>query len=648
MAVLGGSGPWIATEVMRLADQRNGFPRIVRMFLRVGENMARLSIAPRSADFKKFGTFLSDYQRRIEATPPGMCPVALQLDLLRAGGCQTCGKCTPCREGIPQLEALVQEVLDFDADSQTLKDMRKLATVIRDSADCAIGYHAADMFLQGMDTFADEYESHVAEGSCQEGVEQTIPCVTQCPAHVDIPGYIALAGNGDYAGAVNMIRKDNPFPTMCALVCEHPCEEVCRRQLIDAPVNIRAIKRFAVDMAPADTVAVPKRLPDTGKRIAVVGGGPSGLTCAYYLALMGHSVTVFEGRKQLGGMTRYGIPAYRFPRELLDRDIRAVLSAGNIEVKLNTWMHKEDEERICSEYDAVYVAVGAQIGKTLRLEGSDAQGVMSAVELLGRIGDDDYPDFTGKKVAIIGGGNVAMDCCRTAVRLGAEEVTCVYRRRIEDMTALPAEIESAMQEGVEMMTLQAPDSIEVDESGHCAALITQPQMIGAVKGGRPAPVKANKPKQRVEADIVLIAVGQDIMSLRVGMPAKSRKLYEADDSLKAVGFDNVFVGGDCQTGPATVIRAIAAGKVAAYNIDEFLGFDHRIDFGIDAPAAEANDRTPKGRCEIAERPARQRKHDFEGVEEPMSAEEAMQECGRCLRCDHYGCGAMEEGWIQYV
>ena len=137
--------------------------------------MARLSIAPRSADFKKFGTFLSDYQRRIEATPPGMCPVALQLDLLRAGGCQTCGKCTPCREGIPQLEALVQEVLDFDADSQTLKDMRKLATVIRDSADCAIGYHAADMFLQGMDTFADEYESHVAEGSCQEGVEQTIP-----------------------------------------------------------------------------------------------------------------------------------------------------------------------------------------------------------------------------------------------------------------------------------------------------------------------------------------------------------------------------------------------------------------------------------------------------------------------------------------
>lgn len=610
--------------------------------------MARLSVAPRSADFSKFGTFLEDYQRRIQATPPGMCPVALQLDLLRAGGCQTCGKCVPCREGIPQLEALLQDVLDFNAGPEALDEMRTMATAIRESADCAIGYHAADTFLAAMDTFEDEFVSHVSEGACQEGVEQTIPCVTQCPAHVNIPAYIAMAGKGDYAGAVNMIRKDNPFPTMCALVCEHPCEEVCRRNLIDAPVNIRGIKRFAVDMAPADEVPVPAALPATGKKIAIVGGGPSGMTCAYYLALMGHSVTIFEGRKQLGGMTRYGIPAYRFPRELLDRDIRAVLSAGDITVQLNTWMYKEDEERICSEFDAVYVAVGAQIGKTLRLEGSDAEGVMSAVELLSRIGDDDYPDFTGKKVAIIGGGNVAMDCCRTAVRLGADEVTCVYRRRIDDMTALPSEIESAMQEGVEMMCLQAPDSIEVDENGHCAALITQPQMIGPVRGGRPSPMKANKPKRRIPADIVLIAVGQDIMSLRIGMPVKSRKLYEADDSLKAEGFTNVFVGGDCQTGPATVIRAIAAGKVAAFNIDEFLGFNHEIDYGVTPPAAKINDRTPKGRCEIVERPARERKHDFEGVEEPMSTEEALQECGRCLRCDHFGCGAVEEGWIQYV
>ncbi len=435
---------------------------------------------------------------------------------------------------------------------------------------------------------------------------------------------------------------------MCALVCEHPCEVRCRRQLIDAPVNIRGIKRFAVDMAPADTVPVPKRLPDTGRHIAVVGAGPSGLTCAYYLALMGHKVTVFEGRSKMGGMTRYGIPAYRFPRELLDRDIRAVLSVGNIDVKMNTQLAKEDEAKIIADYDAVYVAVGAQIGKTLKLDGVEAEGVMSAVDLLSKIGDDQYPDFTGKKVAVIGGGNVAMDCCRTSVRLGASEVTCVYRRRIEDMTALYSEIESAMQEGVEMMTLAAPERIEVDENGHCTALIAQPQYISAVKRGRPAPAKANKPEVRIEADIVLIAVGQDIMSTHYGMPVTSRKPYKADEFLKAEGFENVFVGGDCQTGPATVIKAIGAGKVAARNIDEFLGYHHKLDCGVSAPAPKPNIREAYGRVNIAERPARERKCDFEGVEIEMSYEEAMQEARRCLRCDHYGCGVLQDGRYQYV
>lgn len=610
--------------------------------------MSKLTVMPKISADTHNADVVDIFHRRIEATPPGTCPIAVQQSLLQTSGTQTCGKCVPCRDGIPQLAALLQKVLDCAATPETLEQIRALATMIRDASDCAIGYEAGQFVLEGLDTFADEYANHVNRRGCKPEIGQKVPCEAMCPAHVDVPGYIALVGEGDYAGAVKMVRKDNPFPTMCALICEHPCELRCRRTLIDAPLNIRGIKRYAVDMAPADMVPVPKRLPDTGKSIAVIGGGPSGLTCAYYLALMGHSVTVYEGRSQLGGMTRYGIPAYRFPRELLDRDIRAVLSVGNIDVKLNTQIAQEDEERILSEHDAVYVAIGAQLGKTLRLENSDAEGVMSAVDLLSKIGDGEYPDFTGKKVAIIGGGNVAMDCCRTAVRCGADEVTCVYRRRIDDMTALPAEIESAMQEGVEMMVLQAPDSIEVDENGHCAALITQPQMIGPVKGGRPSPLKANKPKVRVEADIILIAVGQDIMSTRIGMPAKSRKAYEADENLKAEGYDKVFVGGDCQTGPATVIKAIGAGKVAARNIDEFLGYHHTLDPEVVAPTPRPNDRTPKGRVNIQERPARQRKHDFEGVEIGMSAEEAMQECSRCLRCDHYGCGSVEGGRTQYV
>ena len=612
--------------------------------------MARLSVAPRAKDDAKFATFLDEYERRVEATPPGMCAVAMQLDLLRAGGCQTCGKCVPCREGIAHIETLLEEVLAFDAEPDALEEIRAQAVVVRDTADCAIGWHAAEVLLAGLDTFIEEFESHVKQGQCREGVAQTVPCETLCPAHVNVPAYIALAGSGDYAGAIGMIRKDNPFPTACAFVCEHPCEKRCRRTLIDAPINIRGIKKFAVDQLAADQVETPAPAAPTGKKIAIVGGGPSGLTCAYFCALMGHEVHVHEMRKQLGGMMRYGIPAYRFPRERLDEDIRAIVSAGDVTVHTECRIDAEGMRRLSEEYGAVYVAIGAQGGKTLKLDGADAEGVMSAVDLLTKIGDGDYPDFTGKNVVVVGGGNVAMDCARTSVRAGAASVTVAYRRRLEDMTALRAEIDSAMQEGVEMMTLQAPDHIEV-EDGRAVALHTQPQFIGPVKRGRPAPQKADKPLVRVPADVVLIAVGQDIESApfeEAGMQA-DRTYFEADDGLKSVGsLDNVFVGGDCQVGPKTVIIAIGAGKVAARNIDDFLGFNHELDCGVEVPPAAANWRQPCGRVNIVERPARERKGDFDAVEVEMSAEEAFREARRCLRCDHFGCGVLDEGRVQYV
>ena len=612
--------------------------------------MARLSVAPRAKDDAKFATFLDEYERRVEATPPGMCAVAMQLDLLRAGGCQTCGKCVPCREGIAHIETLLEEVLAFDAEPDVLDEIRAQATVVRDTADCAIGWHAAEVLLAGLNTFKEEFESHVKQGKCREGVAQTVPCETLCPAHVNVPAYIALAGSGDYAGAIGMVRKDNPFPTACAFVCEHPCENRCRRTLIDAPINIRGIKKFAVDQLAADQVPTPAPAAPTGKKVAIVGGGPSGLTCAYFCALMGHEVHVLEMRKQLGGMMRYGIPAYRFPRERLDEDIRAIVSAGNVTVHTECRIDAEGMRRLSEEYDAVYVAIGAQGGKTLKLEGADAEGVMSAVDLLTKIGDDEYPDFTGKNVVVVGGGNVAMDCARTSVRAGAASVTVAYRRRLEDMTALRAEIDSAMQEGVEMMPLQAPDHIEV-ENGQAVALYTQPQFIGPVKRGRPAPQKADKPPVRVPADVVLIAVGQDIESApfeEAGMQADST-YFEADDGLKSVGsLDNVFVGGDCQVGPKTVIIAIGAGKVAARNIDDYLGFNHELDCGVEVPPAAANWRQPCGRVNIVERPARERKGDFDAVEVEMSAEEAFQEARRCLRCDHFGCGVLDEGRVQYV
>ena len=611
--------------------------------------MTKLSIAPKGSSDASYAAELEAFARRISTTPPGACPVAAQLSMLETGAAQTCGKCVPCRDGLPQLASLVRSILDCKATAADLDRARVLAEMIRDASDCAIGYEAAAQFLAGLKAHADDYASHIENHACTEGTEQKVPCEALCPAHVNVPAYIALVAAGDYAGAVNMVRKDNPFPTACAFVCEHPCESSCRRKLIDDAVNIRGIKKHAVDQARANQVPTPAPSAATGRRIAVVGGGPSGLTCAYFLALMGHEVDVYEAKKSFGGMMRYGIPAYRFPRERLDEDVEAILSAGAVNAHLGTRVDADAMEALSKSHDAVYVAIGADEGKKLDIEGAESRGVASAVDLLGSIGDGDYPDFTGKKVVIIGGGNVAMDCARTSVRAGAEEVSVVYRRRVEDMTALREEIESAIAEGVEMITLEAPERIEADEDGLVRALITQPQMIGPVRGGRPAPRNARKPERRIEADVVLVAVGQAVVVdpfEQFGMTAV-RGRFSADDMLVAEGFDNVFTGGDCQTGPATVIRAIAAGKVAARNIDNFLGYDHKLDCGVDVPAPRPNNRTPTGRVNIAERPARARKHDFDAVEVEMSVEEASQECGRCLRCDFFGCGTQVGGRTQY-
>ncbi len=580
-------------------------------------------------------------RRRAAAVPPGACPLTTELVLLQLSRYQTCGKCVPCRDGLPQLEKLLYQIVTCRGDEETFRTMIKYAEKIRDTADCAIGYEAAASLLEGTERFREEYESHIREKRCTEGISQKIPCVELCPAHVNIPGYIALTAEENYADAINLIRKDNPFPTACAMICEHPCEERCRRNLIDSPVNIRAMKKFAVDQIPADRVKVPPCAPATGKKVAVVGGGPSGLTAAYFLALMGHKVVVFEGREKLGGMLRYGIPNYRFPKDRLDEDIHAVLSAGDIEVRRNTKIGREVAmEDLNRDYDAVYVAIGAQIGKKLRLDGGDAKGVFSAVEMLEKIGEGTVPDYSGKKVIVIGGGNVAMDCARTSVRAGAEEVTIVYRRRKDDMTALDTEIEGAVMEGVELMTLMAPDRIEKDGEEKCRGLWVRPQMIGPYRSGRPAPQDNGEDPVLLECDIVLIAVGQDIESApfeEAGMPVEGRR-FVTDDTCAVKGMEGVYSGGDCVTGPATVIKAIAAGKVAARHIDRYLGYAHTPVCEAECPPACPNHREPVGRVNITEREARVRKHDFEHVEKPISLAEAKQEASRCLRCDYFGYG----------
>ena len=586
-------------------------------------------------------------ERRIAASPPGLCPVDMALNSLDLCRAQTCGKCVPCRIGLTQLSDMLSEILDGHSDLRMLRHLEETAQVIVDTADCAIGIDAANLILTSVRGFREDFEEHILHHRCLGTLRNPVPCVAMCPAGVDIPGYIALVKAGRFADAVRLIRKDNPFPTACAYICEHPCESRCRRNMVDDAINIRGLKRAAVDRA--GEVPQPAPAPSTGKRVAVVGGGPSGLSAAYYLSLMGHKVTVYEKRRQLGGMMRYGIPSYRFPREKLDGEIRSILSLG-IEVHTEVDIGGDlTLEQLRGQYDALYLSIGAHTDKKVGIEGEDAIGVMSAVDMLRHIGDNEMPDFTGMNVAVIGGGNVAMDVTRSAVRLGAQRVTCVYRRRQEDMTAQVEEVEGAIAEGAEILTLHAPLRVEV-EDGRATALWAQPQLIGEVdKAGRPRPNTASVEPVRIPADIIIVAIGQGLESKgfeQAGIKIQRGGTLLAYSSTQLPELDGVFAGGDCVSGPATVVRAIAAGKAAADNIDDYLGFHHEIEADVEIPTPRCEDIRPRGRVDCREREASERKCDFDCMECSMTDEEVAQEAGRCLRCDHFGYGIFKGGRVE--
>ena len=598
---------------------------------------------------KKIAELYGDVNRRAGASPFGSCPVDLTAAFLRMCLAQSCGKCVPCRIGLSRLVELLERILDGAGRAADLDLIRETAQAIYDSADCAIGFEAAKMVLDGLAAFEGDYKSHIEKGVCTAKFG-SVPCQTGCPAHVNIPGYIACVGAGRYADAVRVIRQTNPFPAVCGLICEHPCEKYCRRNMVDDAINIRGLKRYAVEKA--GDVPAPKCAPKNGKTVGIVGGGPAGLTAAYFLALKGFEVTVCEKRPKLGGMLRYGIPAYRLPDADLDRDINVILSTG-VKVEFGTTVGTDISfADFRKAFDAVYVSIGAHGAKRLGIEGEDAKGVLSAVELLGTVGEGERPVFAGKRVVIVGGGNVAMDATRTAKRLGAKSVTCVYRRRIVDMTALPEEVAGAQAEGCEVLQLMAPVKVAVKD-GSVAGLVVKPQIAGAIKGGRPAPVDSAAPEETIPCDIIIVAIGQDIDSRAFaadGVDVKRGALVASGaGEVKAGGekMDGVFAGGDCYTGPATVIRAIDAGRCAAENIATYClpsyASNPSADIDpVDIPPVTAVQRLHWGRVNMQERTAEERKGDFNLMEKCLADEEAAQECSRCLRCDHCGFGAFRK------
>ena len=606
----------------------------------VEKRMSRLEFKQKDQVQRQVESMYADIQKRIIASPPSQCPVAMTVSFLNLCQAQSCGKCVPCRVGVEQMILMINDILSLNTDSR-MKDLdllKKTAESIKISSDCEIGTGAADLVLRGLQSFRDDYVSHVTKSRCADHIRDTrhsIPCVAKCPAEVDIPGYIALVRDQRYDDAVRLIRKDNPFPTVCALICEHPCETHCRRNLLDASLNIRGLKMFAVDHCSKE-VPIPDKLDDTGKKVAIVGGGPSGLTAAYYLALMGHKPTIFERRKQLGGMLRYGIPSYRLPRERLDWDINAILSAG-VEAKVESKISDAEQiQELIKEYDAVYVAIGAHNYKMIGIEGEESNGVYSAVDMLRAIGDGIMPDFEGKRVAVVGGGNVAMDVARTAMRLGASHVDIAYRRRRVDMSALPEEIDGAVAEGCRLLELRTPVRIESDENGNVKALIVKPQKVGEYdSSGRPKSFPAQKDEQVLPCDIVVAAIGQEIDSgvfEQAGISVLWNK-FNTDSTMRIIGMEGVFAGGDGVTGPSTVINAIAQGKVAAANIDNYLGYNHEIKVDVEIPEPYLENHPRCGRSELTSRYPDERNRDFDGFENGLLLEEAMQEAGRCLRCD---------------
>ena len=606
--------------------------------------MSRLSIETPGRAQNVLDGLHRDMERRIGASAYGLCPVDMSLNYLRLCHAQTCGKCVPCRIGLGQLEVLIEQVLDRTATMETINIIERTAKVIADSAGCAIGYEAAYMVLKGIRGFREDYEEHVQHGRCISALSYPVPCVSACPAHVDVPGYVALVNEGKYEEAVRLIRKDNPFPSACAYVCVHSCEAHCRRAMVDDAINICGLKRFAVDNAKAEPAKI--LYEKTGKTVGIIGGGPGGLTAAYYLAQMGHKVTVYEQRPKLGGMLRYGIPDYRLPQEVLERDIEHILTTGiNVitDVSIGRDVTMEDIQK---SYDAVYISIGAHNDKKIGIEGEDAENVVSAVSLLRRIDEGNAPDFTGKRICVIGGGNVSMDATRTAKRLGAESVTCVYRRRVDDMTALAEEIEEAMAEGCQILPLQAPARIVKDAEGKVAALWTVPQIIGPYgKDGRPKPIPADVPEFRIACDYVIVAIGQAIDARpfeAIGIKT-FKGMIQAEDTSSVADVDNVFAGGDAVSGPATVIRAVAAGKVAAANIDAYLGFEHKIKTDVVVPPAHLTNAPPCGRVNLKSHCTPDCKGNFDLVVEGMSRKEADQESERCLRCDYFGFGSFRGG-----
>lgn len=559
---------------------------------------------------------------------------------------ESCGKCTACRIGTARMLEILDRITKGEGQEGDIDLLIELGETIKDSALCGLGQTAPNPVLSTLRYFRHEYEEHIKDKYCRASVCASLfnsPCQNACPAGVDIPIYVDLIRQKRYLEAYQTIKEENPLPIVCGRVCNHPCEGKCNRAKLDEAIAIRELKRFASDYVlqngfPEEAVPAVKQ----DAKVAVIGSGPAGLTCAYYLAKKGYQVTIFEALPVAGGMLAVGIPEYRLPKNILQKEIEAIQSLG-IEIKTNCAVGQNVTlERLKEEgYRAFFIAVGAHRDLKLSIPGEELNGVIPGATFLRQVNLGEKIDLAGRSVVVIGGGNVAIDAARTALRLGAKEVKIIYRRQKQDMPALPEEIAEAEREGITIHCFVSPNQI-IGEDGRVAGVECLRMRGGEFdKSGRRTPVPVEGSEFVLAADYVISAIGQTVeqdLAETSGIEVSKYGTIVTAPKSCLTNVEGIFAAGDCVTGPATVVEAIQGGKQAAAEIDKFLGGD-----GIIVPAKKVV-RQLSGELMEQEHPRvqpatlepNQRLEGFAEVELGYTEEQAVQEACRCLRCDYRG------------
>lgn len=574
------------------------------------------------------------------------CVVDLARYFLTFTQAESCGKCPPCRVGTRAMLGILTRIAQGRGEMADLDRLETIAYTVKNGSLCGLGQTAANPVLTTLQNFRGEYEAHIKEKRCPAGVCPDLvraPCMCACPAGVYIPGFVSLVGEKRYTEALRVHRERNPFASVCARVCFHACEDKCRRAALDTPVSIRGVKRFMVEQEREIVLPEVRENAENAKRkIAVVGAGPAGLTCAYFLARLGYKPHVFEAESVAGGMLAQTIPAYRLPRKELDREIEMIKTLG---AEIETGKRLGADFTLASlraeGYDAAFLGIGAPKGAALGIPGEDADGCADALRFLREFNTTGKAPV-GRRVAVIGGGNAAVDAARTAIRLGAEEVTILYRRTRDEMPAYEEEIDEAEHEGVRLWPLVAPLEVRVS-NGHVVGLLCQRMELGGFDlSGRRRPKVKEADTFELHVDQVIAAIGQKLDAAAVtngeAPDLNDAKFIKADVITGQTSLGWVFAGGDSVTGPASVVEAVAAGERAAIGIDQYLtGGKHdfwsvqpQVDTHFDPMADPVG--TPRAKMELI--PAEARAGNFEEVEKAFTEAQAIGEALRCLRCDY--------------